>query len=376
MSFEEAKKRMIPLSNFLYKKVIKEGNIELPKNARVTIDYNAYFENEIQTYDSTYMRGKPLSFILGGGEILEGVEQAVKTMKKGEESQFLISYNILYGASGCPPRIKPKADSLFVIRLKDFKEVVGSNDLIIEDGVEATPFTGVHKKVLVLDQNGKDAFRKGNLPSAISQYKKAVQELEYCRLKDETEEKVQQGLLQKLYLNLAVSYNRLDKPKSACTMINQLREMCKIDRNPKALYQEGKALRMLGEYDRARICLSRACKLIPDDENIIKEISICDDRAKQFKEEERRLCANALGVVLPAAKPKSDEKYNENKPEHKEFEKRIKDFMNCEAKSLHIQGPISDEVVNCIKHLESTFAFKLVINETSNGKDYKLQKLN
>ena len=133
MSYDEVRKKMIPLSNFLYKKVIKEGNIALPKNARVTVDYNAYFENEEQSYDSTYMRGKPMSFILGGGEILEGVEQAVMTMKKGEESQFLISYNILYGENGCPPRIKPKADSLFVIRLKDFKEVVGSDNVIPEE---------------------------------------------------------------------------------------------------------------------------------------------------------------------------------------------------------------------------------------------------
>lgn len=122
-SFFEMRAEMTQVSSYMYKKVISAGSAPIPHGSRVSVHYNGYFELSPLTFDSTYMRGKPTEFFLGRGEVLTGLEEAVMTMKLHEESQFIISWQWLYGEHGCLPRIKPKADALFIIRVMDFKEL-------------------------------------------------------------------------------------------------------------------------------------------------------------------------------------------------------------------------------------------------------------
>lgn len=42
---------------------------------------------------------------------------AIKSMLVGETSVFLLSYKVMYGDLGVPPRIKPKADCVVYIKL-------------------------------------------------------------------------------------------------------------------------------------------------------------------------------------------------------------------------------------------------------------------
>lgn len=42
---------------------------------------------------------------------------AVRSMLVGEVSLFLLSYQVMFGELGVPPRIKPKADCIFYIKL-------------------------------------------------------------------------------------------------------------------------------------------------------------------------------------------------------------------------------------------------------------------
>lgn len=369
--FDSLRKQMVPLSNFLYKKVIKPGNVEIPPNARVVVDYNAYFEHEEQSYDSTYMRGKPVRIRLGYGEVLDGLEQAVKTMKKGEESHFVISHNILYGERGCPPRIKPKADVLFLIRCKDFSELSEAVDETNE-----TNFTVIHKRAIIYDGDAKSAFRKGNYMNAIWKYKKASEQVQFANLKDEAEEKLQTELLKKFFLNLAVCYNKVDKPKKACTMINNLKDLGSIQNNSKALYQEGKALSSIGNYERAHKSFRRAAQLQPDDEMIAQEIRQLEEKIQKFKDEEKRMCQTAFGTISNSIAKVVNEKGKEADPATTElFKTRIQEFMDGEGSSLSLPGPLDPDVVKCIKNLETVFNFKLEINDTSSSTYYKLKKL-
>ena len=45
------------------------------------------------------------------GEVIPGLEVAVKSMKRTERSQFLVSSEYGFGKLGCPPRIPPNATS-------------------------------------------------------------------------------------------------------------------------------------------------------------------------------------------------------------------------------------------------------------------------
>lgn len=49
--------------------------------------------------------------------LLPGLQTAIKSMLVGETALFLISYQVMYGELGVPPRIKPKADCVFYIKV-------------------------------------------------------------------------------------------------------------------------------------------------------------------------------------------------------------------------------------------------------------------
>jgi Tfp pilus assembly protein PilF len=66
-------------------------------------------------------------------------------------------------------------------------------------------------------------------------YRKAATILEKCSLKDEEEEAKQQHMLLKLYINLAVCYNKRKVPNKACTMCRSALYI--QPRNAKALFK-------------------------------------------------------------------------------------------------------------------------------------------
>lgn len=49
--------------------------------------------------------------------LIPGLDKAVKSMLVGELSIFLLSHEVAYGEFGIPPRIPPKAQCAFYIKL-------------------------------------------------------------------------------------------------------------------------------------------------------------------------------------------------------------------------------------------------------------------
>lgn len=65
-----------------------------------------------------------------------------------------------------------------------------------------------------------------------SSYGKAIHQLENVRLQNAEEETEMNKLLSQAYINLAVCYNKLGKPKMACTACNKV-----PNRTAKSYYQ-------------------------------------------------------------------------------------------------------------------------------------------
>lgn len=83
------------------KKIIREGYGETAKEGQeVSVHYNAYTEYIPEPFDSSYLRKKPLSFSLGDGKTLLGIDAAVRTMKTNEMAQFIVHYEYAYGKMG------------------------------------------------------------------------------------------------------------------------------------------------------------------------------------------------------------------------------------------------------------------------------------
>jgi FKBP-type peptidyl-prolyl cis-trans isomerase 2 len=69
--------------------VVKNGD-------RVKIEYKGTLDDGT-VFDSSERLGKPLEFVVGGGQVIKGVENAVIGMQKGEEKQIRLQPIGAYG---------------------------------------------------------------------------------------------------------------------------------------------------------------------------------------------------------------------------------------------------------------------------------------
>jgi FKBP-type peptidyl-prolyl cis-trans isomerase len=106
------------------KVVTQEGQKGVsPKNGQeVTVHYTGTLPNG-KIFDSSKRAGKPFSFLLGLGQVIQGWDVGVATMTKGEHATLYISSDYGYGDGGHPPAIPPKSPLIFDVELIDFKDV-------------------------------------------------------------------------------------------------------------------------------------------------------------------------------------------------------------------------------------------------------------
>lgn len=137
-------------------------------------------------------------------------------------------------------------------------------------------FQRVHHEVKLLYSSGYALYKAKNYTLAVHLFNKAVSMLHKCRLADDKEEEIQEKLLKKLYLNLAIIYNKIKKPLKACIACNELNRLNNLWNNGKALLQSAKAYRMIGEYSAAEKRLRRAMKLHPECKEIEAELILLE----------------------------------------------------------------------------------------------------
>ncbi|KAK7319011.1 hypothetical protein RJT34_03720 [Clitoria ternatea] len=122
----------------LKKKLLKEGEgWDTPNTGdQVQVHYTGTLLDGTQ-FDSSRDRGTPFMFKLGQGQVIQGWDEGIKTMKKGEKALFTIPPELAYGESGSPPTIPPNATLQFDVELLSWTSVKD----ISEDG-------GILKKIV------------------------------------------------------------------------------------------------------------------------------------------------------------------------------------------------------------------------------------
>lgn len=105
-------------SGLMYK-VEKQGSGSSPVNgATVTVNYTGSFLDGT-VFDSSVQAGKPVSFKIG--QVIQGWNEALMDMKKGEKRLLVIPPELGYGARGYPGAIPPNSFLVFEVELVDFK---------------------------------------------------------------------------------------------------------------------------------------------------------------------------------------------------------------------------------------------------------------
>lgn len=297
--FEKLKKKMKDITpdgqGGVWKMVVNEGTGPvIPQENRAEVHYNSYLEYNDEPMDSTRLRNETKKFILGRGDVIEGMELAVSTMKKGELSKFLISPDLAFGRQGCGQRIPPNAEILMEIELVSFASKPSPED--VEEAF---------KKVRIDKEEGNRLFKQREYHKAEVKYCKAQKFLNSVRLRDEEDEKEMERLMLKLCLNIALTSLKLGKGSH---VISQSRRALDISpNNDKALYRLAKGYRLVKEFDKAEYFLGVASKHCPNDHHINVEKQELAKAKREFK----------LLEVESYSRMFKDMNINDQKPEQK-----------------------------------------------------------
>ena len=82
----------------------------------VTVHYTGWLTDGTK-FDSSVDRDDPFAFVLGHGQVIQGWDQGVATMRVGDKARLTIPAELAYGASGYPGAIPPNATLIFEVEL-------------------------------------------------------------------------------------------------------------------------------------------------------------------------------------------------------------------------------------------------------------------
>lgn len=70
---------------------------DIPSKASVTFHYSAYLQFIDEPFDSSFLRNKPEKKVVDSGNMLPGLNIAIKTMRKNETARFLVKSQYAFG---------------------------------------------------------------------------------------------------------------------------------------------------------------------------------------------------------------------------------------------------------------------------------------
>ena len=101
--------------------ILQEGFGNSPSVGKeVTVHYTGWINvngERGRQFDSSLTRGKPFTFIIGVGHVIQGWDEGVMTMKVGEKRRLFIPSKLGYGARGAGSVIPANADLIFDVEL-------------------------------------------------------------------------------------------------------------------------------------------------------------------------------------------------------------------------------------------------------------------
>ncbi|KAK7339107.1 hypothetical protein VNO77_19751 [Canavalia gladiata] len=217
-------------------------------------------------------------------QVIDGLDRAVMTMKKGEIALLTIAPEYAFGSSESQQElavIPPNSTVYFEVELVSFEKEKESWDMNTQEKLEAA----AKKK-----EEGNVLFKAGKYARASKRYEKAVKYIEYDSSFSEEEKKQARTLKVACNLNNAACKLKLKDYKDAeklCTKVLDLEST-----NVKALYRRAQAYMQLTDLDLAEIDIKKALEIDPDNRDVKLEYRTLREKVKENNKREAKFYGN------------------------------------------------------------------------------------
>ncbi|XP_050913047.1 peptidyl-prolyl cis-trans isomerase FKBP62 isoform X2 [Lathyrus oleraceus] len=222
-------------------------------------------------------------------QVIDGLDKAVLTMKKGEVALLTIAPEYAFGASQSQQElvvIPANSTVYYEVELVSFDKEKESWDMSTEEKIEAA---GKKK------EEGNVLFKASKYARASKRYEKAVKNIEYDSSFSEEEKKLSKTLKIASYLNNAACKLKLKEYKDAerlCTKVLDIEST-----NVKGLYRRAQASMQLGDLDLAEIDVKKALEVEPDNREVKLEYRNLKEMIKEYNKKQAKFYGNMFSLT-------------------------------------------------------------------------------
>lgn len=273
------------------KKILKEGEgYERPDDGTVVqVKLIGKLEDGTIFVKKGHEEEPPFEFKIDEEQVIDGLDRAVKTMKKGEVALVTIQPEYAFGRSESQQdlaTVPVNATVYYEVEMISFTKEKESWDMNTQEKIEAA---GKKK------EEGNAWFKAGKYERASRRYEKAAKFIEYDS--SFTDEEKQQSKVLKISckLNNAACKLKLKDYKEAEKLCSKVLEL--DGQNVKALYRRAQAYIQLVDLDLAEKDIKRALEIDPDNRDVKLEYKILKDKVREYNKKEAQFYSNIFAKM-------------------------------------------------------------------------------
>ncbi|KAJ1427909.1 Tetratricopeptide-like helical domain superfamily [Sesbania bispinosa] len=233
--------------------------------------------------------GELFEFKTDEEQVIDGLDRAVLTMKKGEVASLIIAPEYAFGSSESQQElavIPPNSTVYYEVELVSFEKDKESWDMNTPEKIEAA---GKKK------EEGNALFKAGKYARASKRYEKAIKFIEYDSSFSEEEKKSAKALKVACNLNNAACKLKLKDYKQAeklCTKVLELEGT-----NVKALYRRAQAYIQLADLDLAEFDIKKALEIDPNNRDVKLEYKTLKEKQKEYNKKDAKFYGNMFSKM-------------------------------------------------------------------------------
>ncbi|KAH0634466.1 hypothetical protein KY290_037878 [Solanum tuberosum] len=273
------------------KRILKEGEgYEHPNDgALVKVKLIGKLQDGTVFVKKGHDEEEPFEFKIDEEQVVDGLDKAVKKMKKGEIALITMQPEYAFGAFDSPQELAVVPGNSIVyyeVELVSFVKEKESWDMNTQEKIEAA---GKKK------EEGNVLFKAGKYVRASKRYEKAVSFIEYDSSFSDDEKQQVKLLKVSCNLNNAACKLKLKEYKEAAKLCSEVLEI--DSKNVKALYRRAQAYIQLVDLDLAELDIKKALEIDPDNRDVKLEYKVLKEKIKEYNKKDAQFYGNIFAKM-------------------------------------------------------------------------------